>query len=90
MKRPYRFVSHAYAVWPLFFWVLCTRCSKDFRREWGWAADGIQRSDHVCASCCPTREDAMRYFNREGPYDVRPLPPQGGSGTAPPRAERIP
>lgn len=49
------------SVFPLFHWRLCSKCGKEFRREWGWSA--ILIGDvYLCRGCMPTREDAIRFL----------------------------
>jgi hypothetical protein len=47
---------------PLFFWKPCCNCKKEFRREKGYSflhfGGGDESKMYICASCCPTIEEA--------------------------------
>ena len=51
------------SIFPLFFWLLCSKCKLEFRREWGWSAIvGPRDVRYLCCKCVTIREDADRYF----------------------------
>lgn len=73
------------AIWPIFAWLHCEVCCKEFRREWGWA---IARDEpkYICRSCCHGRNGVLAvYAGAVADRIGRLYPPNGGSGTATPK-----
>lgn len=74
------------AEYPLLNWKQCSKCKKDFRREFIWKAltgpwhgsSGVVR--FLCMKCAPTREEAGKFFINKEFLPHKPPPPP-----APPR-----
>lgn len=70
-----------YSCRPWFFWVSCSFCEKEFRREKGWRAitgpyyNNIGRVRYLCSECAPNRSEAVRYFNEDRWRPPRPSSP---------------
>lgn len=67
------------STWPLFCWVTCLKCKREFRREklWKRFVDEPGRREcyyvHACTRCCPNDFDAKDYFDTEPWIPDRPL-----------------
>jgi hypothetical protein len=83
MKRDHvSLPAEVFRSFPIFFWVQCACCKKDFRREKGWRwlsgpyVNGAGRWKYICSECAPTREvAAFRAKSMQGPPLARPAPP---------------
>jgi hypothetical protein len=82
MKRSARDIRNkcVRSVKPWFTWLFCEMCRDEFKREKGWSYSEYIGGEHrtplmhyVCASCCPTKDDAYAWFNGTR------SPPQSGS-----------
>ncbi len=68
-----------YKTYPLFFWKLCDKCRKEFRREWGWHYvsgpyfNGRGHRRYLCHSCADIRGVAAEYAS--GIHNLPPRPP---------------
>lgn len=95
MKREFKekYEYGIYTSWPIFSWVKCCSCKKEFRRETLWRAltgpfcngSGVWR--YACTKCIPTKDEAHTYFAGDkyikdligDPPTCRPAPPKGQS-----------
>lgn len=70
MKREPRSKTKVFKSYPLFSWVYCDNCRKEFRRMWGWRHKiGPNYNSHwvyLCSNCTQKKEDAQRMFRRVG------------------------
>ena len=90
-KAKVRYEYGVYTEYPLFFWVQCCNCQKEFRRERLWRAltgpfcNGAGVIRYLCKSCVSTKDEAHKYFAGDkyihkllgDPPTFRPPPPKG-------------
>ncbi len=71
-----------FRTFPLFSWLKCDSCKKEFRRELGWrylsgpfhGRSGIWK--YVCKDCVPSKEDAHLYaLKQKLPLKPKAPPP---------------
>ena len=81
-----------YSCHPWFFWMSCSFCGREFRREKGWRAitgpyyNNMGRNRYLCSECAPTREEAVTYFNEDRWRPPRPAAPPPQPPPVPSRA----
>lgn len=77
MKREFtKKFEYLWSFYPIFFWHICSKCGKEFRRERGYhALVGKRDRRCLCATCAPTFEIANKYFLNKEWLRKRPTPP---------------
>jgi len=89
--------SKLYKTWPIFNYLTCTICGKEFRRQWMWKflkrrKYALERQEYryVCHGCTSSNYNsavaALDNHYRELTFRIwRASPPTGGSGVKSPR-----